>query len=84
MNGARPLGRVIQDEVKRPLTDELLFGRWPAGGTVAWTTGDEKLTFGYPRRRCLPSRASSTAKIFVRWTSCICRGAPSGALTVRP
>src|SRR5207237_6157817 len=27
MNGARPLARVIQDELKRPLTDELLFGK---------------------------------------------------------
>jgi ATP-dependent Clp protease ATP-binding subunit ClpA len=34
MNGARPLGRVVQDEVKRPLTDELLFGRLADGGTV--------------------------------------------------
>jgi ATP-dependent Clp protease ATP-binding subunit ClpA len=34
MNGARPLGRVIQEEVKRPLTDELLFGRLVDGGSV--------------------------------------------------
>jgi ATP-dependent Clp protease ATP-binding subunit ClpA len=34
MNGARPLGRVIQDQVKRPLTDELLFGRLVNGGAV--------------------------------------------------
>src|SRR5262249_42246144 len=34
MNGARPLGRLIQDEVKRPLTDELLFGRLAEGGSV--------------------------------------------------
>jgi ATP-dependent Clp protease ATP-binding subunit ClpA len=33
-NGARPLGRVIQDEVKRPLTDELLFGALASGGRV--------------------------------------------------
>ena len=31
MNGARPLGRVIQDEVKRPLTDELLVRQARAG-----------------------------------------------------
>jgi ATP-dependent Clp protease ATP-binding subunit ClpA len=34
MNGARPLARVIQDEVKRPLTDELLFGKLVNGGKV--------------------------------------------------
>jgi ATP-dependent Clp protease ATP-binding subunit ClpA len=34
MNGARPLGRVIQDEVKRPLTNELLFGSLVEGGRV--------------------------------------------------
>jgi len=33
-NGARPLARVIQDEVKRPLGDELLFGRLENGGHV--------------------------------------------------
>jgi ATP-dependent Clp protease ATP-binding subunit ClpA len=32
--GARPLARVIDREVKRPLTDELLFGRLAEGGHV--------------------------------------------------
>jgi ATP-dependent Clp protease ATP-binding subunit ClpA len=32
--GARPLGRVIDETVKRPLTDELLFGRLAGGGAV--------------------------------------------------
>jgi ATP-dependent Clp protease ATP-binding subunit ClpA len=30
--GARPLGRVLEDQVKRPLTDELLFGQLENGG----------------------------------------------------
>lgn len=30
--GARPLGRLIQDEIKRPLADEILFGRLRRGG----------------------------------------------------
>jgi ATP-dependent Clp protease ATP-binding subunit ClpA len=30
--GARPLGRVLEDQVKRPLTEELLFGRLTSGG----------------------------------------------------
>ncbi len=32
--GARPMARVIQDKVKRPLADELLFGKLVAGGHV--------------------------------------------------
>ncbi|MCB1519564.1 MAG: AAA family ATPase, partial [Hyphomicrobiaceae bacterium] len=32
--GARPLARVIQEYIKRPLADELLFGRLENGGTV--------------------------------------------------
>jgi ATP-dependent Clp protease ATP-binding subunit ClpA len=49
MNGARPLGRVIQDEVKRPLTDELLFGRLAQGGEVRVGYVDEKITFELPQ-----------------------------------
>jgi ATP-dependent Clp protease ATP-binding subunit ClpA len=45
MNGARPLGRVIQDEIKRPLTDELLFGKLVGGGTVRVDVVDDKVTF---------------------------------------
>jgi ATP-dependent Clp protease ATP-binding subunit ClpA len=33
--GARPMARVIQDKVKRPLADELLFGRLAGGGKVS-------------------------------------------------
>src|SRR6266550_781618 len=32
--GARPLARVIQDNVKKPLADEILFGKLKDGGTV--------------------------------------------------
>ena len=32
--GARPLGRVIQEHIKKPLADELLFGKLRKGGTV--------------------------------------------------
>jgi len=33
--GARPMARVIQDKIKRPLADELLFGKLVKGGRVA-------------------------------------------------
>jgi ATP-dependent Clp protease ATP-binding subunit ClpA len=45
LNGARPLSRVIQDEVKRPLTDELLFGKLVDGGKVRVDAQDGKLSF---------------------------------------
>jgi ATP-dependent Clp protease ATP-binding subunit ClpA len=32
--GARPLARVVDETIKRPLTDELLFGRLESGGTA--------------------------------------------------
>ncbi|MBZ0162391.1 MAG: ATP-dependent Clp protease ATP-binding subunit ClpA [Notoacmeibacter sp.] len=32
--GARPLGRVIQEHIKRPLAEEVLFGKLKKGGTV--------------------------------------------------
>jgi ATP-dependent Clp protease ATP-binding subunit ClpA len=49
--GARPLARVIQEYIKKPLADELLFGKLEHGGTVKVTvTGegdDRKLAFEY-------------------------------------
>ena len=35
--GARPLGRVIQEHIKQPLADEVLFGKLKKGGTVKVT-----------------------------------------------
>jgi len=40
--GARPMARVIQEFVKRPLAEELLFGRLAEGGTARVTLDDEK------------------------------------------
>jgi ATP-dependent Clp protease ATP-binding subunit ClpA len=43
--GARPLGRVVQKEVRDPLTDEVLFGTLEHGGTVTIGVADDRLTF---------------------------------------
>ncbi|WP_448585549.1 ATP-dependent Clp protease ATP-binding subunit ClpA [Thermaurantiacus sp.] len=43
--GARPMARLIQEEVKRPLADELLFGKLVHGGEVRVHLKDGKLTF---------------------------------------
>ena len=47
--GARPLNRLIQSEVRNPLTDEILFGRLEKGGTVNITLNPTKdgLEFNY-------------------------------------
>ncbi len=39
--GARPMARVIQDGIKRPLAEELLFGKLSAGGHAFVTVGDD-------------------------------------------
>ncbi|MCH8177136.1 MAG: AAA family ATPase, partial [Proteobacteria bacterium] len=43
MMGARPMARVIQDEIKQVLADELLFGDLINGGHVKIDVGDNKL-----------------------------------------
>ena len=45
--GARPLARVIQDFIKKPLAEELLFGRLSNGGAVKVTVKDDALAFDY-------------------------------------
>ncbi len=45
--GARPLARVIQTDVRDPLTDEILFGRLERGGTVRIGLEDDRLAFTY-------------------------------------
>ena len=42
--GARPLARVIQEHIKKPLAEELLFGKLAKGGVVKVSVKDDKLT----------------------------------------
>jgi ATP-dependent Clp protease ATP-binding subunit ClpA len=48
--GARPLARVLQKDVRDPLTSEILFGRLEHGGTVTIDAADEQLRFSYEAR----------------------------------
>ncbi|MDX5393822.1 MAG: ATP-dependent Clp protease ATP-binding subunit ClpA [Caulobacteraceae bacterium] len=43
--GARPLARIIQENIKKPLADEILFGRLVKGGHVRVILKDGKLDF---------------------------------------
>jgi ATP-dependent Clp protease ATP-binding subunit ClpA len=45
--GARPMARLIQNEIKRVLADEILFGKLQNGGKVDVDESDGKLTFTY-------------------------------------
>ena len=46
--GARPLSRVIQEYIKKPLAEELLFGKLAKGGIVVVKLKDNKFVFDYP------------------------------------
>jgi ATP-dependent Clp protease ATP-binding subunit ClpA len=57
--GARPMARVIQNAIKTPLADEVLFGRLKNGGTVrvmvtSGENGEKKLGFVFPEGPVLP------------------------------
>jgi ATP-dependent Clp protease ATP-binding subunit ClpA len=57
--GARPMSRIIQQTIKTPLADEVLFGRLKNGGTVrVVVTSDENgtksLSFVFPEGPVLP------------------------------
>ena len=55
--GARPLARVIQEHIKKPLAEEVLFGKLTKGGTVRILMQDGKMAFTYLGRdeeRSLP------------------------------
>ena len=45
--GARPMARLIQNEIKRVLADEILFGRLQNGGKVEVDENEGKLVFAY-------------------------------------
>src|SRR6266852_3176627 len=45
--GARPLNRLIENEIARVLADEVLFGKLAKGGKVHIDVADDKLAFTY-------------------------------------
>ncbi len=48
--GARPMARLIQEEIKKPLAEELLFGQLAEGGHVRIGVRDGRLAFDFESR----------------------------------
>lgn len=48
--GARPMARLVQEKIKKPLAEELLFGRLVNGGTVSVTVSNDNLVFSLEPR----------------------------------
>jgi len=54
--GARPLARVIQQEIKKPLADKLLFGELITGGHVKVDIKDDKAVFDIAAAKVVPKK----------------------------
>jgi ATP-dependent Clp protease ATP-binding subunit ClpA len=50
MMGARPMARVIQEKIKRPLAEELLFGQLEGGGHVRITVNKDALDLQFQKQ----------------------------------
>ena len=66
--GARPMGRLIQEKVKQPLAEELLFGKLVHGGEVKVKLKDNALAFevvgaapGKPKKKPAPKKPTAKA-----------------------
>ena len=59
--GARPLGRVIQESIKKPLAEELLFGKLQKGGIVQVGVKDDDRTSFQRRPKRRGSREEAAA-----------------------
>jgi ATP-dependent Clp protease ATP-binding subunit ClpA len=64
--GARPLARIIQEHIKKPLAEELLFGKLSDGGAVEviLAKGGKELAFRFPGSETQKSKKSK-AKVRV-------------------
>jgi ATP-dependent Clp protease ATP-binding subunit ClpA len=54
--GARPLARTIQEHIKKPLADDILFGRLTRGGHVRVELKDGKIVFDITATAGAPSK----------------------------
>lgn len=54
--GARPLTRVIQEHVKKPLAEQILFGELSEGGTASLSVKDDKIAFDFDPQKKAPRK----------------------------
>ncbi len=71
--GARPLARIIQEHIKRPLADELLFGKLVKGGLVRVTVrdGELKLDIRGPQKRQITGEKPQIGRASCRERVCM-------------
>ena len=60
--GARPLARIVQEYVKKPLAEELLFGKLTGGGLVSIEFQDGELSFHYENTKATDRSKEKTSK----------------------
>ena len=48
--GARPIRRLVEEKVKQPLADELLFGEMSKGGVIQVSVKDDVLHFAFNKK----------------------------------
>ena len=60
--GARPMARLIQNEIKRVLADEILFGKLQNGGKVEVDENDSKLSFTYTTPTTVPAEPAKESR----------------------
>lgn len=57
-NGARPLNRLIQEKIKKPLAEEILFGKLIKGGTAFFTLKNGEIVIRYISFKAKSSRSN--------------------------
>jgi ATP-dependent Clp protease ATP-binding subunit ClpA len=62
MYGARPMGRLVQEKIKQPLAEELLFGKLVNGGEVKVRIKDNARAFEIVPAAPKPSKAKAKPK----------------------
>ncbi len=60
--GARPMGRLIQEKLKQPLAEEILFGTLAEGGRAKTVIKDGELVFEFSDKKPLRSKKTTQAE----------------------
>lgn len=62
-NGARPMARLIAEKIKKPLADEVLFGRLSKGGTVKVVVENDELVFSFSKSPAANRKADADEEL---------------------